>query len=90
MMQLACEGVEAREGVRMGIFGAAQAIAFGVGSFMGTAAVDLMRALVTSKAFAYGTVFAVEGAVFLIAAALAARLVHQPAAEPRAAAIPGE
>ncbi|HBG99137.1 MAG TPA: MFS transporter [Rhodobacteraceae bacterium] len=88
MMQLACEGDEAREGLRMGLFGAAQAIAFGVGSFLGTAAADLMRALVASDAFAYGTVFAAEGVIFLIAAALALRISTRSASEP--VPIPGE
>ena len=88
MMTLSREGDEAREGVRMGLFGAAQAIAFGVGSFLGTAAADVMRALTTSDALAYGSVFAAEGAVFLIAAALALRLSAAPA--PQTELVPGE
>lgn len=91
MMGLAKEGDEAREGVRMGLFGAAQAIAFGVGSFAGTAAADIMRSLLASDALAYGTVFAFEGGVFLIAAALALRLTASPTqARLDAAAVPGE
>ena len=74
MMGLAREGDESREGVRMGVFGAAQAIAFGLGSFLGTAAADIARATMSSDALAYGSVFAVEGAVFLVAAALAMSL----------------
>ncbi|MBT8409328.1 MAG: BCD family MFS transporter [Alphaproteobacteria bacterium] len=74
MMGLAREGDEAREGARMGLFGAAQAIAFGLGAFLGTAAVDVMRAIVESDAVAYGTVFIVEGAIFLVAATLALRI----------------
>ncbi len=94
MMGLAREGDEAREGARMGLFGAAQAIAFGVGSFLGTAAADIMRSLLTSDALAYGTVFAAEGAVFLVAAVLALNLTA-PQARPAPAAqtaalIPGE
>ncbi len=89
MMGLAGEGREAREGARMGLFGAAQAIAFGLGSFLGTAAVDLMRALIDADAVAYGTVFAAEGLVFLIAAALAPRL-SQGAPSHGAAAVAGE
>jgi BCD family chlorophyll transporter-like MFS transporter len=74
MMGLAREGSEAREGARMGVFGAAQAIGFGVGSFAGTVASDAMRGLTGSDALGYGSVFAAEGLIFLVAAALAMRL----------------
>jgi BCD family chlorophyll transporter-like MFS transporter len=95
MMGLAREGAEAREGARMGLFGAAQAIAFGVGSFLGTAAADVMRALTTSDALAYGSVFAAEGVIFLVAAGLALRLTGAVSARtssvaPNAAVVPGE
>ncbi|MEM8957414.1 MAG: BCD family MFS transporter [Pseudomonadota bacterium] len=91
MMGLAREGDEAREGARMGLFGAAQAIAFGVGSFAGTAAADVMRGLLSSDAAAYGSVFFAEGLVFLIAAALALRLTSQPKPTAHGAAlVPGE
>lgn len=74
MMGMARDGAEAREGARMGVFGAAQAIGFGLGAFGGTVAADLMRAMLTSDALAYGAVFALEGLIFLIAAALALRV----------------
>jgi BCD family chlorophyll transporter-like MFS transporter len=75
----------------MGLFGAAQAIAFGLGSFIGTAMVDIMRALTPRDEIAYGTVFAFEGLVFLIAALLALRLTSQNAAAVRPTAMmPGE
>jgi BCD family chlorophyll transporter-like MFS transporter len=90
MMGLAREGDESREGIRMGLFGAAQAIAFGAGSFLGTAAADIMRSLTTSDALAYGSVFAAEGGVFLIAALLALSLGTQPKPAPAAEMIPGE
>ncbi|MCM2562065.1 BCD family MFS transporter [Lutimaribacter sp. EGI FJ00015] len=90
MMGLAREGDENREGIRMGLFGAAQAIAFGAGSFLGTAAADIMRSLTPSDALAYGTVFAAEGGVFLIAAILALSLNTQPRPAPIADMIPGE
>ena len=73
-MGLAREGSEAREGARMGVFGAAQAIGFGIGSFAGTVASDVMRALTGSDALGYGGVFAAEGLIFLVAAGLALRL----------------
>ncbi|MGB0497152.1 MAG: BCD family MFS transporter, partial [Rubricella sp.] len=57
MMMLATGGDRAREGTRMGVFGAAQAIAFGLGSFTGTVAVDVMRSLTPDLPTAYGAVF---------------------------------
>ena len=91
MMGLAREGGDGSEGVRMGLFGAAQAIAFGLGSFIGTAMVDVMRLITPQDALAYGTVFSFEGLVFLIAAALALRLTSPTAdTAPRPAMMPGE
>lgn len=90
MMGLAREGDESREGVRMGIFGAAQAIAFGLGSFLGTAAADIMRSLTTNDALAYGSVFAAEGLVFLVAAFLAMSLNTNTKAAAQADLVPGE
>ncbi len=43
MMQLAASGAEGREGTRMGVWGAAQAVAFGIGGFAGTVASDVAR-----------------------------------------------
>jgi BCD family chlorophyll transporter-like MFS transporter len=76
MMSLVSAGAEAREGVRMGLWGAAQAIAFGLGGFLGTVAVDIARYLLEAPATAYSVVFAVEATMFLLAAALAARVGH--------------
>ena len=91
MMGLAREGGDGSEGLRMGLFGAAQAIAFGLGSFIGTAMVDAMRAVTTADALAYGSVFAFEGLVFLVAAGLALRLTSADAAGAHPAAMmPGE
>ncbi len=80
MMTLAGAGAERREGTRMGIWGASQAIAFGIGGFLGTVAVDALRAITGSSLLAYGSVFAVESLLFLIAAALAFRIVAMSAA----------
>lgn len=74
MMGLANSGRKKREGTRMGLWGAAQALAFGLGGFLGTVAVDLMRALVQDPAGAYATVFAVEAALFIMSALIALRL----------------
>ena len=74
MMRLASEGRHAREGVRMGMWGAAQAVAFGVGGLVGTAASDLARWLIGTPSTAYASVFALEALLFVAAAVLAARL----------------
>lgn len=75
MMMLASAGREHREGVRMGLWGAAQAIAFGTGGFAGAVASDLARALVADTGRAYATVFACEALLFLLSAWLAARAI---------------
>jgi BCD family chlorophyll transporter-like MFS transporter len=74
MMDFAGAGREAREGVRMGLWGAAQAIAFGLGGFLGAAASDLARTAIDPDGLAYGSVFALEAMLFLVAAGIAARL----------------
>lgn len=91
MMSLAGQGRESREGVRMGLWGAAQAIAFGVGGLAGTVAADLARAVLGSPAAAYGLVFALEGLLFLVSARLAAGAVARaisPRRMPLAGAAP--
>lgn len=82
MMTLVGRGRANREGVRMGLWGAAQAIAFGAGGFLGAASVDVMRQLVADTALAYGSVFAAEGLLFVLAATLAMRAVGNFAAAP--------
>jgi MFS transporter, BCD family, chlorophyll transporter len=73
-MLLANTGRHAREGVRMGLWGAAQAIAFGAGGLIGAGAVDLFRLFAKSGANAYVTVFLLEAALFVFAGVLAARI----------------
>ena len=75
MMVLASAGQQKREGIRMGLWGAAQAIAFALGGFLGTVAVDVTRYWLNDPAISYGLVFACEGALFLVAASLA-RHIH--------------
>lgn len=60
-----------REGTRMGIWGASQAVSFGTGGFLGTLASDATRHLLPSLSLSYALVFAGEAALFLVAAALA-------------------
>lgn len=68
----------------MGLWGAAQAIAFGLGGLAGAGASDVMRWLVGSPVSAYGAVFFAEAILFGVAAVLAWR-VGQPAAVATAA-----
>ena len=58
----------------MGLWGAAQALAFGIGGFAGTAAIDLTRAIFAADSTAYGVVFVGEAALFLVSALLAIRV----------------
>jgi BCD family chlorophyll transporter-like MFS transporter len=74
MMQLVAQGGRGREGVRMGMFGAAQAIAFGLGGFLGTVILDLGRLATGSATGGYAVVFLVDAALFLGAAVLAIRI----------------
>jgi BCD family chlorophyll transporter-like MFS transporter len=84
MMSLAGAGGAGREGVRMGVWGAAQAIAFGAGGFLGTAASDVARWLLGSPVSAYSSVFAIEATMFLASAWLATRItVTTPALRAR-------
>jgi MFS transporter, BCD family, chlorophyll transporter len=62
------------EGIRMGLWGAAQAAAFGIGGFFGAGAVDIGRQLLGTDGPAFELVFAFEASIFVGAAALAARL----------------
>lgn len=83
MMELAgAGGGGSREGVRMGVWGAAQAIAFGLGNFAGAAGFDAGRALTGSAPLAFTIVFAAEAGLFLVAALLALRM-QGTAADPR-------
>jgi BCD family chlorophyll transporter-like MFS transporter len=74
MMGLAGAGQASREGVRMGVWGAAQACAFACGGFAGAAGVDILRAVLPQDSSAFLIVFSLEAALFMFAALLAARL----------------
>jgi BCD family chlorophyll transporter-like MFS transporter len=88
MMALAGEGRNAREGTRMGLWGAAQAMAAGFGGLLGAASVDALRALMNDDAAAFGTVFLAEAALFMAAAFMATRIMdsHRGGAQ----LVPGE
>ena len=81
MMRLAGEGRASREGVRMGLWGAAQALAFGLGGLAGAAASDVARWAIGSAGPAYATVFALEAGLFVVSAVLAARIGRSRAGE---------
>ena len=89
MMALAGRGRGAREGTRMGLWGAAQAIAAGFGGLVGAAAVDLMRGMMEQDATAFGAVFLAEATLFVIAALLALKVI-EGRRESIAAYVPGE
>ena len=87
MMALAGEGRAQREGTRMGLWGAAQAIAAGFGGLMGAALVDLLR-LYLPDSQAFGSVFICEAGLFVLAAIMALRVMERPAPYPTF--VPGE
>jgi MFS transporter, BCD family, chlorophyll transporter len=71
MMNLVSAGHRNREGTRMGVWGASQAISYGTGGFLGTLASDTTRHLVSSVSLSYALVFAAEAGLYVIAACLA-------------------
>jgi len=71
MMNLVSAGHRNREGTRMGIWGASQAVAYGTGGFLGTFASDATQHLVSSVSLSYALVFAAEAGLYLFAASLA-------------------
>jgi BCD family chlorophyll transporter-like MFS transporter len=83
MMSFAGAGRRSGEGVRMGVWGAAQAIAFAFGGFAGASGLDVMRHVAPTVPLAFATVFSVEATIFVGAALFATRL-GRAAADPRA------
>jgi len=71
MMSLSSAGDPSQTGVRMGVFGASQAIAMAAGGVLGAGASDVMRAVLGSDQLGYGSVFVMEAALFVGAAILA-------------------
>lgn len=88
MMAMAGQGRAGREGTRMGLWGAAQAMAAGFGGLIGAGAVDLARG-VLPESTAFGTVFLAEALLFAATAIMALRVIG--AAPPRLQTlVPGE
>jgi BCD family chlorophyll transporter-like MFS transporter len=73
MMALAGQGEPGSSGVRMGLWGAAQALGFALGGLLATSLVDSARSLLASSSGAFAVVFGAEALLFLAAAVLAAR-----------------
>ncbi len=90
MMALAGTGPAETRGTRMGVWGAAQALAFGLGGLVGTLGADVAGHFVAEPATAYRAVFALEAVAFVASAILAFGLAgaHR-AMEPRTL-VPGE
>ncbi|MCB5199347.1 BCD family MFS transporter [Loktanella sp. TSTF-M6] len=88
MMALAGQGRDRREGTRMGLWGAAQAVAAGFGGLTGAALVDLGRTTL-GDAQAFGSVFIFEAALFLTAALMAAKIMDRHRAS-ASTLVPGE
>lgn len=77
MMRLAA-AQKGATGTRMGVFGAAQAVAAGLAGLIATGTLDLARVILSDSA-AYGVIFGLEALLFIAAAGVALRILHQPA-----------
>jgi BCD family chlorophyll transporter-like MFS transporter len=74
MMGLAGDRGAERAGTRMGLWGAAQALAMGAGGLVGTGLVDLAHVTLGSPLAAYSAVFGAEAFAFGVAAFMATRI----------------
>ena len=72
MMALAGQGEPGSSGVRMGLWGAAQAFGFALGGLLATSLVDSARSLFASASGAFALVFGIEALLFLLAAGMLA------------------
>jgi BCD family chlorophyll transporter-like MFS transporter len=73
MMSLTASAKRSTAGTHMGIWGAAQGVASGLGGLLATGAADAMRAVSGSAHTAYLLTFSAEALLFLVAALLAIR-----------------
>ena len=71
MMSLSAVADQSQTGVRMGVFGAAQAVAMAAGGMLGAGASDVLRGVFDSDRIGYGSVFVLEAALFAGASILA-------------------
>ncbi len=89
MMALAGQGREAREGTRMGLWGAAQAVAAGFGGILGSGAVDLARQFMATPT-AFGLVFVAEAGLFVLATLMAQQIIEGRTEPDFSRYVPGE
>jgi BCD family chlorophyll transporter-like MFS transporter len=80
MMALSVAAGGGTTGVRMGVFGAAQATAYAIGGSLGAVLSDVARALMGGAREGYTSVFVLEAVLFLVAAAMALRAIPDRAA----------
>jgi BCD family chlorophyll transporter-like MFS transporter len=80
MMGLAGAGRAGREGVNMGVWGAAQAGGFAIGGLIGATGSDVMVGVLHQSGPAFLVVFVGEALLFLLSAVLAVRLGATPIA----------
>lgn len=71
MMALATRGDSANAGMRMGVWGAAQAISFGLGGLVGSVSLDLGRLYAGADGSAFALVFGLEALLFLLSTTVA-------------------
>ena len=74
MMELAQKGEAGSAGVRMGLWGAAQALAFALGGLCATGIVDGVRLIFGSSTAAFAAVFCLEAALYFVAATFAYKI----------------
>ncbi|GGB33656.1 bacteriochlorophyll synthase [Roseibium aquae] len=74
MMMLAGGNGGNQTGIRMGVWGAAQALSFGLGGFAGTVLLDLSRLMTGDDGTSFLIVFSLEAVLFLLAALVALRI----------------
>ncbi|QJR35621.1 BCD family MFS transporter [Gemmatimonas groenlandica] len=73
MMALTGDKTDGRAGLRLGVFGAAQALAYATGTMSGAIGVDTAKAVLESPLRGYLAVFSVEAVLFAASAFLALR-----------------
>jgi BCD family chlorophyll transporter-like MFS transporter len=73
MMALTGDKTDGRAGLRLGVFGAAQALAYAAGTMTGAIGVDTAKAVLESPLRGYLAVFSVEAVLFAASAFLALR-----------------
>jgi len=82
MMQLAHQGAAGNAGVRLGLWGASQAVAFAVGGMAAAGIVDSGRRIWGSSGNAFAVVFAAQAFLFLLAGWFAFKAGTNPRSNP--------